>query len=272
VRALHHRRQPSRANLAATVRLAKYLASSGVASRRAAEEIIRAGRVSVDGQPVTDPAQDVQPRQHQVKVDGRPIEPEADRVVYLVNKPTGVVSTASDPQRRPTIVSLVPESRRLYPVGRLDIDASGLILLTNDGPLAHRLTHPSFEVDKTYRVRVANPPVREWALATLRSGVELEDGRTSRARVTRLAPDRLEITIHEGRKRQIKRMCETVGHPVLELQRVRFGPLRLGEVKPGTYRRLTDIETDLLRNAGRGGRHGAARSSGAPGRPRSPRP
>jgi 23S rRNA pseudouridine2605 synthase len=253
------------------VRLAKYLASAGVASRRAAEEIIRAGRVSIDGQSVDDPARDVQPGRHQVKVDGRPIEPEPDRVVYLVNKPAGVVSTASDPQRRPTIVSLVPEAKRLYPVGRLDIDASGLILLTNDGPLAHRLTHPSFEVDKTYRVKVANPPVRERAITALRSGVELDDGRTSPARVTRLAPDRLEITIHEGRKRQIKRMCEAVGHRVLELQRVRFGPLRLGDVKPGTYRRLTDIETDLLRSAGRGGRRAGARSSAAPGRPRPPR-
>lgn len=255
------------------MRLGKYLASAGVASRRAAEEIIRAGRVSVDGQPTTDPAQDVQPDTHSVTVDGKAVEPPeaADRVVYLVNKPPGVVSTASDPQRRPTIVSLVPESRRLYPVGRLDIDASGLILLTNDGPLAHRLTHPSFEVDKTYRVRVANPPVRERAITALRAGVELEDGRTSPARVTRVAPDQLEITIHEGRKRQVKRMCEAVGHRVLALQRVRFGPLRLGDLKPGSYRRLTETETDLLRNAGRGGRRGAARSSAAPGRPRPPR-
>jgi 23S rRNA pseudouridine2605 synthase len=250
------------------VRLAKFLASAGVASRRAAEEIVRSGRVSVDGLPVTDPARNVEPETHAVTLDGKPVESEPDRVVYLVNKPPGVVSTASDPQRRPTIVSLVPGSRRLYPVGRLDIDASGLILLTNDGPLAYRLTHPSFEVDKTYQVRVANPPVPERALRALRDGIELEDGRTSPARVSRIGPGRLEITIHEGRKRQIKRMCEAVGHPVTALQRIRYGPLRLGDLTPGAYRQLSDLEVDLLRNAGRAGRRGAARSSAGPGRPR----
>ncbi|HWD65546.1 MAG TPA: pseudouridine synthase [Solirubrobacteraceae bacterium] len=243
------------------MRLAKFLASAGVASRRSAEEIIRSGRVSVDGQPVTDPARDVKSGVHQVSLDGQPVGGEPERVVYMVNKPVGVVSTASDPQRRRTIVSLVPDPRRLYPVGRLDIDAAGLILLTNDGELAHRLTHPSFEVDKTYRVRVAHPPVREAALHALRSGVELDDGRTSPARVSRVAPDTLEITIHEGRKRQIKRMCEHVGHPVRQLERVRYGPLRLGDLAAGAHRRLSALEVDRLRNAGRAGRRDAAQSS-----------
>lgn len=252
------------------MRLAKFLASAGVASRRAAEEIVRSGRVAVDGEVARDPARNVEPDTHRVTLDGDLVRAEPGRVVYLVNKPVGVVSTASDPQGRPTVVSLVPESRRLYPVGRLDLDASGLILLTDDGALAHRLTHPSFEVDKTYAVRVARPPVREPALNRLRSGVELEDGRTSPARVSRLAPDRLQITIHEGRKRQIKRMCEEVGHPVLALERVRFGPLRLGDLPPGGHRRLSGAELDLLRSAGRGGRRAAAPSSAGPGRP-SPR-
>lgn len=249
------------------MRLAKFLASAGVASRRTAEEIVRSGRVSVDGETVQDPARNVEPGADRVTLDGRPVKAQASRVVYLVNKPVGVISTARDPQGRTTVVSLVPDTRRLYPVGRLDLDASGLILLTDDGALAHRLTHPSFEVDKAYRVRVARPPVREAALRALRAGVELDDGRTAPARVVRLAPDQLQITIHEGRKRQVKRMCEEVGHPVLALERVRFGPLRLGDLPPGAHRRLSETEVDLLRSAGRGGRRGAARSSGAPGRP-----
>src|SRR5205085_7634803 len=165
--------------------------------------------------------------------------PEA-RVVYAVNKPEGVVSTARDPGGRPTVLGLVPgESRRLYPVGRLDADTTGLILLTNDGELAHRLTHPSFEVPRTYRARVRHPPLKEPALRALREGVELEDGLTAPAQARKLAADRLELTIHEGRKHQVKRMCEAVGHPVRELQRVAFGPLRLGGLEPGEHRRLT---------------------------------
>jgi 23S rRNA pseudouridine2605 synthase len=166
--------------------------------------------------------------------------------VYALNKPAGVVSTARDPQGRPTVVSLLPAGARLYPVGRLDIDTTGLILLTNDGELAHRLTHPKFEVEKTYRAVVANAPVRERALQALRDGVELEDGRTSPARVKRVAADTLEITIHEGRKRQVRRMCESVGHPVRRLQRIRFGSLELGELKPGAHRRLTAAEVRRL--------------------------
>ena len=141
------------------------------------------------------------------------------------------------------------ESRRLYPVGRLDADTTGLLLLTNDGELAHRLTHPSFEVPRTYRALVARPPVAEAALEALRRGVELEDGPTAPAEARRLAPDVLELTIHEGRKRQVRRMCDAVGHPVRSLARVRFGPLELGDLAPGAHRRLTGAEVDRLRRA-----------------------
>ncbi|MDE3134561.1 MAG: rRNA pseudouridine synthase [Acidobacteriota bacterium] len=239
------------------MRLAKFLSASGVASRRAAERIIGEGRVTIAGETVTDPARDVDASSG-VAVDGRPLADEPQQlVVYAVNKPAGVVSTASDPQGRRTVVSLVPSAQRLYPVGRLDADTTGLILLTNDGDLAHRLTHPSFEVDKTYRAVVANPPVREPALRALRAGVPLEDGPTAPARVRRVKPDTLEITIHEGRKRQIKRMCEHVGHRVVRLQRVRFGPLLLGDLPLGAHRRLSANEVSLLRSAGRGPAPGA---------------
>jgi 23S rRNA pseudouridine2605 synthase len=231
------------------VRLAKFLASAGVASRRASEEIVRAGRVTVSGVTVADPARDVG-REDVVAVDGRPVAAVQQRIVFAVNKPLGVVSTARDPQGRPTIVSLVPSDVRLYPVGRLDIDTTGLILLTNDGELAHRLTHPSFEVQKTYRAVVAGPPVSERALRALRAGVELDDGRTAPARVKRLAANTLEITIHEGRKRQIRRMCEQLGHPVKRLERISFGPLALGQLKPGACRRLTETEVEALAMAG----------------------
>ena len=230
------------------MRLGKYLASVGVASRRASEEIVRAGRVTVSGRTITDPARDVGPEDN-VLVDGRPLQ-EPERVVYALNKPAGVVSTARDTHGRKTVVSIIPSQTRLYPVGRLDADTTGLILLTNDGELAHRLTHPSFEVPKTYRVTVANGPVSDAAIKALRHGVRLEDGPTARARVRRLAPDTLRITIHEGRKRQVKRMCEAVGHRVTRLERVGFGPLSLGDLKPGAYRRLSEAELDALASAG----------------------
>src|SRR5579884_2486908 len=238
------------------MRLAKYLATAGIASRRASEEIVRAGRVTVDGERVTDPARDVS-EGNAVSVDGRAVTQRHERIVYALNKPAGVVSTARDPQRRPTVVSLVPHELRLYPVGRLDADTTGLILLTNDGELAHRLTHPSFEVTKTYRARVANAPVKEAALKALRGGVEREDGLTAPAQVRRVAPDLLELTIHEGRKRQVRRMCEAVGHPVRQLERVRFGPLALGRLAPGSYRRLSAREVVALASAGRPARPGA---------------
>ena len=227
------------------MRLAKYLATAGVASRRASEEIVRAGRVSLDGVIVIDPARDVGPHDV-VTVDGRPVSPVHERVIYALNKPAGVVSTARDPQGRPTVVTMVPQTERLYPVGRLDIDTTGLILLTNEGDLAHRLTHPSFEVEKTYRAVVGAPPVREAALRALREGVELDDGRTAPARVRRVSADTIEITIHEGRKRQVKRMCEAVGHPVKRLERIAFGPLQLGELARGRWRKLGAGEVDAL--------------------------
>lgn len=233
------------------MRLAKYLAHAGVASRRASEQLVFAGRVSVGGEVVRDPARDVD-GSVPVAVDGRPVRAiDGRRAVYAVNKPRGVVSTARDPQGRPTVVSLVPSGRRLYPVGRLDADSTGLILLTDDGALAHRLTHPSFEVPRTYHAKVRRPPVRGQALRALREGVELDDGRTAPARVKQLGPDRLEITIHEGRKRQVRRMCEAVGHPVAALERVRFGPLWLGGLQEGQHRRLTAQEIERLRRATR---------------------
>jgi 23S rRNA pseudouridine2605 synthase len=230
----------------AAVRLAKYLAHAGVASRRAAERLIADGRVAVDGVVVTDPAREVD-AQHEVRFDGRPVRAE-QHSVYALNKPAGVVSTAHDPQGRPTVVGLVPSAQRLYPVGRLDADTTGLILLTNDGALAHTLTHPSFEVPRTYRALVRHPPVKEPALRALREGIELEDGPTAPAQVRRIAADRLELTIHEGRKRQVRRMCEAVGHPVRQLERVAFGPLRLGGLEPGEHRRLTLAEVERLRS------------------------
>jgi 23S rRNA pseudouridine2605 synthase len=230
------------------MRLAKYLAHAGVASRRGAEAIVGEGRVSVDGRVVLDPALDVGPRS-QVSLDGRLLGGPEPRVVYALNKPLGVLSTAADPFERPTVVSLVPSGGlRLYPVGRLDADSGGLILLTNDGELAHRLTHPSFEVAKTYRVTVAGGAVGERELAMLREGLELDDGPTAPAEVRRLNAETLQITIREGRNRQVRRMCEAIGHPVLSLTRVAFGPLGLGDLAPGAHRRLTDAEIDKLRS------------------------
>jgi 23S rRNA pseudouridine2605 synthase len=244
------------------MRLAKHLASAGVASRRGSEALIRAGRVTVNKIPITDPAATVGlDAGDVVALDGRAVTVPLTRVVYAVNKPAGIVCTARDPQGRPTVVSLVPSKLRLYPVGRLDIDTTGLILLTNDGELAHRLTHPRFEVRKTYRAVVANPPVKDAALTALRAGVRLEDGLTAPARVRRLGPGRLELTIHEGRKRQVKRMCAHVGHPVRRLERVAFGALALGDLPPGAHRELTSAEIDALATAGSEARRSEASSS-----------
>lgn len=232
------------------MRLAKYLAHAGVASRRAAEPLVRAGRVRVDGEVVLDPARDVDERSR-VEFDGRALTGAEPTVVYALHKPLGVLSTARDARGRPTVVQMIPEQRRLYPVGRLDADSSGLILLTNDGALADRLTHPRYEVPKTYRVRLGGAPVSERAIAALRAGVTLGDGPTAPAHVRRVGRggDRLELTIREGRNRQVRRMCDAVGHPVLELQRVALGPLRLGALAPGEHRRLSARELRELRAA-----------------------
>jgi 23S rRNA pseudouridine2605 synthase len=237
------------------MRLAKHLAHAGVASRRAAEGLIAQGRVVVDGQIVTDPARDVG-EGNRVEVDGQTLAGAERRVVYAVNKPLGVVSTARDTHGRPTVVELVPVRvpPRLYPVGRLDVDSSGLILLTNDGELANILTHPRHEVPKTYRVRLAGGPVGAQAVRALRAGVQLEDGPTAPAQVRRLrgGPEQLELTIREGRNRQVRRMCEAVGHPVLALRRVAIGTLQLGELSPGAHRRLGEAEVEDLRRSGSG--------------------
>jgi 23S rRNA pseudouridine2605 synthase len=229
------------------VRLAKFLAHAGVASRRGAETIIADGRVTIAGKTVTDPARDVD-IDSGVAVDGKFLEGPEERMVFLVNKPSGVLSTAADTHGRRTVVDLVPSrGARLYPVGRLDADSTGLILVTNDGDLAQRLTHPSFEVPRTYRATVRPIPVPEHALRRLREGVDLDDGRTAPAKVRQLKPGVLELTIHEGRNHQVKRMCEAVGHRVNTLQRIRFGPLRLDDLPEGAHRRLRAAEVETLR-------------------------
>lgn len=229
------------------MRLGKYLAHAGVASRRSAEELIAAGRVTVAGKIVTDPAHDVR-EDSAVALDGRTLAGAEPRVLYALNKPVGVLSTARDTHGRPTVLDLLPaDGLRLYPIGRLDADSSGLILLSNDGELANRLTHPRFEVPKTYRARVGGGRVTRAALDALRAGVELEDGPTAPARVRRVEEGLIELTIHEGRNRQVRRMCEAVGHPVLELVRTRFGPLSLGSLQPGEHRRLREAEVERLR-------------------------
>src|SRR4051794_6055617 len=236
------------------MRLAKHLAHAGVASRRAAEALIADGRVRLGGEVVTDPARDVDGSEA-ITVDGRRVAAApAQRVVFALHKPVGVVSTARDPHGRPTVVDLVPDAggHRLYPVGRLDAESTGLLLLTDDGDLAHRLTHPRFEVPKTYRARVGGGPVSDRAVARLREGVDLDDGRTAPARVRRLGGGRsayLELVLREGRKRQVRRMCDAVGHPVVELRRVAFGPLALGDLPPGAARRLRPDEVEALRGA-----------------------
>jgi 23S rRNA pseudouridine2605 synthase len=229
------------------MRLAKYLAHSGVASRRAAEELIRSGRVTIGDEVVTDPARDVDATSG-VAVDAEPVAPEPLEI-HILNKPAGVVSTARDTHGRKTVTELIPSARRLYPVGRLDADTTGLILLTNDGDLANRLTHPRYGVPRTYLARVKRPPVTDTALRRLRDGVELDDGRTAPAKARRVSQDQIELTIREGRKRQVKRMCEAVGHPVAELSRIAFGPLRLRGLAPGQHRRLTAAEVERLRQS-----------------------
>jgi len=227
------------------MRLAKFLAHAGVASRRAAEAIVADGRVTVDGDVVTDPARDVDDTSG-VALDGKLVAPEPHEV-HALNKPAGVVSTARDTHGRPTVVQLVRSPRRLYPVGRLDADTTGLILLTNDGDLADRLTHPRYGVKKVYRARVQPARLSPRALEALRHGVELEDGRTAPAQVRQPASGVVELAIREGRKRQVRRMVEAVGHRVVELERVAFGPLGLRGLEPGKSRRLTKAEVERLR-------------------------
>jgi 23S rRNA pseudouridine2605 synthase len=225
------------------MRLAKYLAHSGVASRRAAEKLIAAGRVRVGDEVVTDPARDVG-ESSGVTVDGRPIAPEPPEV-WAVNKPAGVTSTAKEPGPRTAVVELVDSPARLYPVGRLDADSTGLILLTNDGELANRLTHPRYEVARTYLATLARRP-RDGDLDRLREGVELDDGPTLPAKVSRRGHRGIELTLREGRNRQVRRMAEAIGNEVESLRRIAFGSLRLGRLPEGRARRLNTGEVDRL--------------------------
>jgi 23S rRNA pseudouridine2605 synthase len=225
------------------LRLARYLAHCGVASRRAAESLIASGRVAVGGEVITDPARDVDEASG-VEVDGRRIGPEP-REVWAVHKPPEVTSTAREPGRRRAVVELVDSRARLYPVGRLDADSTGLIVLTNDGELANRLTHPRYGVPRTYRVRLRRPP-SDRELTRLQRGVELEDGRTAPAMVRRRSRHEIEITIREGRNRQVRRMAEAVGNRAESLQRIAFGSLRLGRLPEGRARRLSEEEVERL--------------------------
>jgi pseudouridine synthase len=225
------------------MRLNAYLARAGIASRRGADELIKAGRVRVNGGPgalntFVEPGD-------RVEVDGRPVE--AQPLAYvLLHKPAGVVTTARDPQGRPTVVDLVRHEARVVPVGRLDVDTTGALLLTNDGPLAHRLAHPRYGVAKVYEAEVEGDPGPS-ALRRLAEGVDLEDGRTAPAQARRLGRGRLELTLHEGRNRQVKRMLEAVGHPVRRLHRSRYAGLDLAGLAPGEWRELATHELTALR-------------------------
>jgi 23S rRNA pseudouridine2605 synthase len=225
------------------MRLNRYLARAGVASRRGADELIRSGRVRVNGEPGE--LHTIVDAGDTVEVDGHRVEPE-QTALLLLHKPRGVVTTARDPQGRRTVVDLVPDEPHVVPVGRLDRETTGALLLTNDGELAHRLAHPSFGVEKTYLVDVDGDPGDE-ALRRLEEGVDLDDGRTAPARVRRLDPSRLELTLHEGRNRQVRRMCEAVGHPVRRLHRSGYAGLVLTGLAPGAWRALTRDEAAALR-------------------------
>ncbi len=233
-------------------RLQKVLAARGWGSRRVCEELIAAGRVTVNGD-VAGLGRRVDPELDRVEVDGVPIGTRPGLVYYLLNKPVGVVTTASDPEGRPTVVDLVPSEPRVFPVGRLDVATEGLLLLTNDGELAHVLTHPSFGVDKEYLAEVAGGPVAPGLVRRLRDGVLLDDGMTAPARVSQPSPGLLRITIHEGRNRQVRRMCDAIGHPVQRLVRVRIGPLVDRSLAPGAWRELgADEVRSLVERAGAG--------------------
>lgn len=225
------------------MRLNAFLARAGVASRRKADELIKAGRVTVNGVPGQ--LNTVVGARDRVEVDGK--EVARQRLAYvLLHKPQGVVTTASDPQGRRTVVEIVPLEPRVVPVGRLDVNTTGALLLTNDGPLAHRLAHPRYGVEKTYVAEVDGTP-DEAALAALRRGVELDDGPTAPASARLLGPRRVELVLHEGRNHQVKRMLEAVGHPVMRLHRSRYAGLTADDLQPGAWRELTAREVEQLR-------------------------
>jgi 23S rRNA pseudouridine2605 synthase len=228
-------------------RLQKVLAQAGIGSRRRCEELIEAGNVTVNGE-IAVLGRRVDPDHDLIEVDGAAIGVRPGSVYYLLNKPLGVITTADDPQGRRTVVDLVPPEPRVFPVGRLDGDTEGLLLLTNDGELTHRLTHPSFGVDKEYLAHVDGSPSRG-ALRMLRDGVELDDGRTAPASASLVGDGVVKLVIHEGRNRQVRRMCEAVGHPVRRLVRTRIGPLRDVHLRPGEWRELTQDEVRSLERA-----------------------
>ncbi len=225
-------------------RLQKVLAKAGLGSRRVCEEMIADGRVTVNGV-VAQLGQRADGARAVIAVDGIPVPGREGLAYYLVNKPVGVICTASDPQGRPTVTALVPAEPRVYPVGRLDISSEGLIVLTNDGDLAYKLTHPSFGVMKEYVVEVEGALSRD-ELGRLRRGVLLDDGMTAPAKVSSLGPASARVTIHEGRNRQVRRMCEAVGHPVRRLVRTRIGPVADPELAPGGWRHLSGSEVRRL--------------------------
>jgi 23S rRNA pseudouridine2605 synthase len=225
-------------------RLQKVLAAAGIGSRRVCENLIEDERVTVNGE-IAILGRRVDPETDRIEVDGVRVPVRPGLVTYVLNKPRGVVSTASDPQGRPTVVSLVPSEPRVFPVGRLDTDTEGLLLLTNDGDLAHRLTHPSFGVDKEYLAEVEGSPTPA-ELRRLREGIELEDGRTAPAKASLTAPGAVRLVIHEGRNRQVRRMCDAVGHPVQRLVRTRIGPVADRQLSPGQWRALTTVEVRAL--------------------------
>ena len=228
-------------------KLQKVLAATGVASRRVCEDMIADGRVTVNGE-VAHQGQRVDPETDVIEVDGGLIPVRPGLVYYLLNKPAGTITTAEDTHGRPTVVDLVPAEPRVFPVGRLDAETEGLLILTNDGELTHRLTHPSFGVEKEYIAAVEGEPTNA-DIRRLREGVELEDGMTAPAQVARVEPTVLRITIHEGRNRQVRRMCEAVGHPVTRLVRSRIGPLVDRRLKPGEWRTLEPAEVRALAGA-----------------------
>jgi pseudouridine synthase len=237
-------------------RLQKYLAGCGIASRRAAERLISAGRVRVNGEIVAELGTRVEPGVDRVEVDGGLVTPPPAKVYLAVNKPPGFVTTTSDPRGRATVLDLVPSLGRLFPAGRLDADSEGLLLLTNDGELANRVMHPRYGCEKEYRALVRGTPTLQ-ALEQLRNGIDLEEGRTAPARVAADGPAEggrhwLRVTLREGRKRQVRRMLAAVGLPVERLQRVRIGPLQLGNLPPGRSRPLGRSEVAALRAASGG--------------------
>jgi 23S rRNA pseudouridine2605 synthase len=225
-------------------RLQKVLARAGLASRRVCEDLVAEGRVTVNGE-VAELGRRVDAERDVIEVDGALVPTAPGLVYYALNKPAGVVTTAADTHGRPTVVDLVPAEPRVFPVGRLDADSEGLLLLTNDGELTHRLTHPSFGVEKEYVASVEGDPSPA-ALRRLREGIELDDGPTAPAKVARLEAGVVRITIHEGRNRQVRRMCEAVGHPVTRLVRTRIGPLADRRLKPGEWRPLSGAEVRAL--------------------------